>query len=106
MSETVLGVSGLRTRLDTPRGTVHAVDGVDFELRAGECFALVGESGSGKSMTALSILRLLPEAGRLARGSVLLRAQDLMALADAAVRAGRGPRVATILPATAYALQP
>ena len=45
VNDIVLDVSSLRTRLDTPRGTVHAVDGVDFELREGECFALVGESG-------------------------------------------------------------
>ena len=59
----VLKVGKLRTVLDTSSGAVRAVDGVDFELRQGECFALVGESGCGKSMTALSIMRLLPEAG-------------------------------------------
>src|SRR6187455_3841821 len=110
MSEAVLGpvlnVSGLRTQLDTPRGTVHAVDGVDFELRAGECFALVGESGSGKSMTALSILRLLPEVGRIAGGRVLLGEQDLLALPEAAMRAVRGRRVAMIFQEPATALNP
>jgi peptide/nickel transport system ATP-binding protein len=104
--ETVLGVAGLRTQIDTPRGTVHAVDGVDFELRRGECFALVGESGSGKSMTALSILRLLPEAGRIADGRVLLEAQDLLALPEAAMRAVRGRRVAMIFQEPATALNP
>jgi len=102
----VLDVSGLRTQLDTPGGTVHAVDGVDFELRKGECFALVGESGSGKSMTALSILRLLPEAGRIADGRVLLHEQDLMALPEAAMRAVRGRRVAMIFQEPATALNP
>jgi peptide/nickel transport system ATP-binding protein len=106
MSEAVLEVSGLRTQLDTPRGTVHAVDGVDFELRRGECFALVGESGSGKSMTALSILRLLPEAGRIAGGQVLLGKQDLLALPEAAMRAVRGRRVAMIFQEPATALNP
>ncbi len=106
VSETVLEVSGLRTRIDTPRGTVHAVDGVDFDLRPGECFALVGESGSGKSMTALSILRLLPEAGRIADGKVLLDSQDLMALPEAAMRAVRGRRVAMIFQEPASALNP
>ncbi len=106
VSEAVLEISGLRTQLDTPRGTVHAVDGVDFELRRGECFALVGESGSGKSMTALSILRLLPEAGRIAGGRVLLGERDLLALPEAAMRAVRGRRVAMIFQEPATALNP
>ena len=106
MKETALEVSKLRTRLDTPRGTVHAVDGVDFELRRGECFALVGESGSGKSMTALSVLRLLPDAGRIAGGKVLLQDEDLLALPESAMRAVRGRRVAMIFQEPATALNP
>ena len=82
---------------------MRAVDGVDFELRRGECFALVGESGCGKSMTALSIMRLLPDTGRIADGRVLLDGHDLLALPEAAMRAVRGRRVAMIFqePATA-----
>ena len=57
-----LRAKDLRTVLHTAAGTVRAVDGIELELRPGECFALVGESGCGKSMTALSIMRLLPEA--------------------------------------------
>jgi peptide/nickel transport system ATP-binding protein len=106
VTDPVLGVSNLRTQLDTPRGTVHAVDGVDLELRKGECFALVGESGSGKSMTALSLMRLLPEAGRIADGRVLLDGQDLLALPEAAMRAVRGRRVAMIFQEPASALNP
>jgi len=106
MSDVLLGVANLRTQIDTPGGTVHAVDGVDFELRKGECFALVGESGSGKSMTALSVLRLLPEAGRIADGRVLLGDQDLLALPEAAMRAVRGRRVAMIFQEPATALNP
>ncbi len=106
MSETVLEVARLYTEIDTPRGTVHAVDGVDLELRMGECFALVGESGSGKSMTALSLMRLLPEAGRIADGRVLLDGQDLLALPEAAMRSVRGRRVAMIFQEPATALNP
>ena len=102
----VLAVSGLRTELDARAGTVHAVDGVDFELRQGECFALVGESGCGKSMTALSLLRLLPEAGRIAGGRVLLGEQDLLELPEAAMRSVRGRRVAMVFQEPATALNP
>ncbi len=101
-----LQVTNLRTVLDTPRGVVRAVDGIDFELRKGECFALVGESGSGKSMTALSLMRLLPEAGRVASGQVTLDQIDLLGLPEAAMRAVRGRRVAMIFQEPATALNP
>ena len=61
-------VENLATVLDTPAGALRAVDGVSFELRKGECFALVGESGCGKSMTALTLMRLLPEVARVTAG--------------------------------------
>ncbi len=102
----ILQVENLKTVLDTPRGEVRAVDGVDIELRKGECFALVGESGCGKSMTALSILRLLPEAGRIVSGRVGLGGHDLLALPEAAMRAVRGRRVAMIFQEPATALNP
>ncbi|HYD56090.1 MAG TPA: dipeptide ABC transporter ATP-binding protein [Burkholderiales bacterium] len=99
-------VDGLRTVLDTPAGLVRAVDGIDFELGRGECFALVGESGCGKSMTALSILRLLPEVGRITDGRVELDGVDLLGLPEAAMRAVRGKRVAMIFQEPATALNP
>jgi len=101
-----LEVAGLQTQLDTPEGVLRAVDGVDFEIRQGECFALVGESGCGKSMTALSILRLLPEVARIAAGEVRLDGQDLLALPEAAMRAVRGKRVAMIFQEPSTALNP
>ncbi len=104
--ESALEVSNLKTSLDTTRGELRAVDGVDIELRKGECFALVGESGSGKSITALSLMRLLPEAGRIADGRVLLDGQDLLALPEAAMRAVRGRRVAMIFQEPSTALNP
>jgi len=102
----ILQVENLRTVLDTPRGQLRAVDGVDIELRKGECFALVGESGCGKSMTALSIMRLLPEAGRIVSGRVGLGGHDLLALPEAAMRAVRGRRVAMIFQEPGTALNP
>src|SRR3954468_9268509 len=101
-----LKIDGLRTVLDTAGGKVRAVDGIELELRPGECFALVGESGCGKSMTALSVMRLLPEAGRIAQGRVLLEGQDLLALPEAAMRAVRGRRVAMVFQEPATALNP
>ncbi|HEY5637766.1 MAG TPA: dipeptide ABC transporter ATP-binding protein [Burkholderiales bacterium] len=106
MSAVTLGIAGLRTVLDTEAGTVTVVDGVDLELRAGECFALVGESGCGKSMTALSLMRLLPEAGRITAGSVRLEDEELLALPEAAMRAVRGRRIAMVFQEPATALNP
>ncbi|MGW8268924.1 MAG: ABC transporter ATP-binding protein [Burkholderiales bacterium] len=102
----LLALEGLSTRIDTPLGGVRAVDDVDLELRRGECLALVGESGCGKSMTALSVLRLLPDAARIAAGRVLLDGQDLLGLPEAAMRAVRGRRVAMIFQEPATALNP
>ncbi|HZM36191.1 MAG TPA: dipeptide ABC transporter ATP-binding protein [Burkholderiales bacterium] len=102
----VLEVENLHTVLDSPRGTVRAVDGVDFDLRHGECFALVGESGCGKSMTALSLMRLLPEVARIPEGRVTLAGTDLLALPEAAMRTVRGRRIAMIFQEPATALNP
>ncbi len=101
-----LRIHALSTVLDTPRGRLRAVDDVGFELRPGECFALVGESGSGKSMTALSIMRLLPEAGRIVGGEVGLDGVDLLGLPEAAMRSVRGRRIAMIFQEPSTALNP
>jgi len=101
-----ISVAGLRTELDTPEGVLRAVDGVDFDIQPGECFALVGESGCGKSMTALSVMRLLPDVAHIAAGEVRLDGQDLLALPEAAMRAVRGRRVAMIFQEPSTALNP
>jgi peptide/nickel transport system ATP-binding protein len=106
MSDSLLRVANLRTVLDAPGGAVRAVDGVDFEIRRGETFAIVGESGSGKTMTALSLMRLLPETGRIAAGTVELSATDLLALPEAAMRNVRGRRMAMIFQEPATSLNP
>ena len=106
MTELLLRVEGLRTGLATPAGMVRAVDGVDLSLRRGETFALLGESGCGKSITALSIVRLLPAAGRITAGCVWLDGTDLLRLPEQAMREVRGGRIAMIFQEPQSSLNP
>jgi peptide/nickel transport system ATP-binding protein len=106
MSADLLEVRHLCTWLDTADGVVHAVDGLTFAVRRGETFALLGESGSGKSMTALSVMRLLPDAGRIVSGQVLLEGTDLVALPELAMRSVRGERIAMIFQEPGASLNP
>jgi oligopeptide transport system ATP-binding protein len=106
MPEPILSVSNLRTRFPTDRGTVTAVDGVSFDVAPGETLAIVGESGSGKSVTALSILRLVPAPGKVESGEVRLGDRDLMKLTEADMRAIRGDRIAMIFQEPMSSLNP
>jgi len=107
LANVVLDVEGLRTELRTGRGVIKAVDGVSFALDRGETLAIVGESGCGKSMTALSIMRLVPEPpGRIVGGSVKLDGQDLLRLDDEAMRAVRGNDVSMIFQEPMTSLNP
>src|SRR5947208_4625335 len=86
-AETVLEVKGLQTYLFTRLGVVKAVDDVSFSVDAGDTLAIVGESGCGKTMTALSLLRLVPNPpGRIVGGSITLDNKDLVALSEAEMR--------------------
>jgi peptide/nickel transport system ATP-binding protein len=78
----MLSVQGLTTVLETESGLARAVDALSLTIDRRETFALVGESGSGKSMTALSLLRLLPDNGRIASGSVVLGGTDFACCAN------------------------
>jgi len=102
----LLEIKDLKTWLDSSGGTVRAIDGVSLELARGETFAIVGESGCGKSMTALSLLRLLPEAGQIVSGAVLLGGEDLLDLPEAEMRGVRGRRIAMIFQEPATSLNP
>jgi oligopeptide/dipeptide ABC transporter ATP-binding protein len=103
----LLELRGLRTHFSTEDGLVRAVDGVSFELNAGETLALVGESGSGKSVTSLSILRLVqaPQ-GRIVGGEVRFRGRDLLKLSDAEMRSVRGREISMIFQEPMTSLNP
>ena len=106
-AEPLLAVADLRTYFDLRHGTVKAVDGVSFTLASRETLAIVGESGCGKSITALSLLRLVPDPpGRIASGSVKLAGVDLLALDDEAMRSVRGKDIAMIFQEPMTSLNP
>ena len=104
--EPLLDVRGLIAELDTPAGIARAVDGLDFEVRAGETMALLGESGCGKSMTAGALMRLLPDVGYIAGGSVKLAGRELTTLTEAQMRESRGSDMAMIFQEPATSLNP
>ena len=102
----LLSVRGLRTWIDAGDAIVRAVDGVSFDIAPGETFALLGESGCGKSFTALSIMRLLPDAAQIIGGSVLLDGVDLVQLPETEMRNVRGRRMAMIFQEPMLSLNP
>ncbi|MBI2294459.1 MAG: ABC transporter ATP-binding protein [Betaproteobacteria bacterium] len=106
MTRPLLRVRDLRTWIDTGDAVVRAVDGVSFDVGHGETFALLGESGCGKSMTALSVMRLLPDAGSIVGGSVELDERDLLQLPEAEMRNIRGRRIAMIFQEPMLSLNP
>ncbi|MGN8550862.1 ABC transporter ATP-binding protein [Bradyrhizobium sp. 13971] len=105
--DTVLDVKNLQTVFFTNSGLFRAVDDVSFSVRRGETLAIVGESGCGKSVSALSIMRLVPDPpGRIVGGSVTLEGTDLLKLDDAAMRDIRGNRISMIFQEPMTSLNP
>ena len=102
----MLQTQDLRVALDAEQGLVKAIDGLTLSIQRGETFALVGESGCGKSMTALALMRLLPENGRITGGEVRLDRDDLLALPEAGMRAVRGGRIGMIFQEPSTSLNP
>ena len=105
-STPLLEVDHLSVVFDAAGGPVVAVDDVSFSIAAGETLGLVGESGSGKSVTAFSILRLLPPAGRITSGRVLFQGRDLLILSEREMRAVRGAGISLIFQEPMTALNP
>jgi len=101
-----LTVENLRVEIAAGARLLKPVDGVSFEIGANECVALLGESGCGKSLTALALMRLLPDGGRVASGSVRLADEDVFALTEAAMGEVRGGRLAMIFQEPQTSLNP
>ncbi|MYV96964.1 ABC transporter ATP-binding protein [Streptomyces sp. SID3343] len=102
----LLQVRDLVTRFHTPRGVVRAVDGVSFDVHAGETVALVGESGSGKSVTAMSVLDMVRRPGRIESGQVLFKGRDLLTLNEPEMRKVRGAGIGMIFQDPMSSLNP
>jgi peptide/nickel transport system ATP-binding protein len=107
MGERLLDIRGLKTHFATDEGMVHAVDGVDLTVDRGETLGLVGESGCGKTVTALSVLKLIPmPPGRIVAGQILWQGRDLVPLAAAEMRAIRAKEIAIVFQEPMTSLNP
>jgi oligopeptide transport system ATP-binding protein len=102
----LLSVEDLRVEFWTERGTVHAVNGVGFDVAAGETLGIVGESGCGKSVTSLAVMGILPRAGRVKSGRAVFDGRDLLTLRDGELRRIRGKEIAMIFQDPMTSLNP
>src|SRR5512135_1835851 len=107
VSNNILEIVDLKTYFFTDEGTVKAVDGVNLTIGEGESVGLVGESGSGKSMTAFSILRLVPDPpGKIVSGQILLKGQNLLELSEKEMREVRGKKISMIFQEPSTSMNP
>lgn len=104
--ETLLSVQDLKTYFYTGNGPIRAVDGISFDLSKGMVFGLVGESGCGKSVTALSIMRILPPSGRTVSGKILFKGEDILIKTEAEMRKIRGGEISMIFQEPIASLNP
>ena len=106
MSEEILKVENLKTYFFTASGVSKAVDGVSYTLRKGEILGIVGESGSGKSVSASSVIRLLPKTGKVVDGTILFEGKDMRAISDKELRQIRGNDISVIFQDPMTSLDP
>ena len=107
MTRPVLSIADLHTRFFTRDGVVRAVEGLSLEVMPGEVLGVVGESGCGKSVTALSVMRLIPErSGRIVRGAIRFEGEDVVPLDEAQMRRIRGNRMAMVFQEPMTSLNP
>ncbi|MGO8916552.1 MAG: ABC transporter ATP-binding protein [Stellaceae bacterium] len=102
----LLEIDDLTVHFDSDDGAIEAVDGVSFDIRAGEILGLVGESGSGKSVTSFAILRLIRRPGRIVRGAIRFDGLDLFSLSEEQMHEIRGARIAMVSQSPRTALNP
>ncbi len=102
----LLSVEDLRVEFWTQRGTVHAVNGISFDIAPGETLGIVGESGCGKSVTSLALMGILPRAGRITGGTAMFGDRDLFRLSDRELRRIRGRDIAMIFQDPMTSLNP
>lgn len=105
-SNPLLQVKNLYTSFFTDKGEVRAVEDVSFSLEKGQTLALVGESGCGKTVTALSIMRLIDQPGRIVKGQILFRGQDLVTIPESDMRDVRGKRIGMVFQEPMTSLNP
>ena len=102
----LLSVDDLRVQFWTGRGTVHAVNGISFDVAPGDTLGIVGESGCGKSVTALALIGILPRAGKVVGGTATFEGRDLVGLSDSELRRIRGKEIAMIFQDPMTSLNP
>jgi peptide/nickel transport system ATP-binding protein len=102
----LLEITDLHTEIRLRRSVVHAIDGVNLTVDPGECLGIVGESGCGKTMTALSVMRLLPNGGHITGGTITLDGREITALSDEAMREVRGNMVGMVFQDPMTSLNP
>jgi oligopeptide/dipeptide ABC transporter ATP-binding protein len=106
MEQPLVAVRDLRLQFRTYAGIVHALNGIDLEIREQDMLGLVGETGCGKSMTGLAILRLVPQGGEVVSGSVLFRGEELLTKSESEMQRIRGARIAMVFQDPATSLNP
>ena len=106
MTSPLLSIQGLKTQFNPSHEIIKAVDGISLDIAQGEAVALVGESGCGKSVSALSVLRLLPNNAQITEGKVLYRGSDLLRVTEQEMRAVRGLRISMIFQDPMSSLNP
>ena len=104
--KTLLELRNLEIEVDTPRGPIRPVSGISLSIPKGKTLALVGESGCGKSMTALSVMRLLPGNARILSGTDTLSGEDLFPVPESVMQAVRGRRIGMIFQEPSTSLNP
>ena len=106
MTKEILKIENLKTYFDTWAGVVKAVDGVSLNVMEGETLGLVGESGSGKSVTALSILGIVPRPGKIVEGKIIYKGENLVEKQEKELQKFRGKEIAYIVQDPATSLNP